>query len=117
MEEAIVGKEHYETARKVIEILERYKELSDIIAILGMDELSPEDKKIVERARRIRNFMSQPFHVASQFSGLEGIYVKREDTVKSVQAILNGEGDDLPEMAFMYVGTFEEAKKKAETLK
>ena len=117
LEEAIVGKEHYETARKVIEILERYKELSDIIAILGMDELSPEDKKIVERARRIRNFMSQPFHVASQFSGLEGIYVKREDTVKSVQAILNGEGDDLPEMAFMYVGTFEEAKKKAETLK
>ena len=117
LEEAIVGKEHYETARRVIEILERYKELSDIIAILGMDELSPEDKKIVERARRIRNFMSQPFHVASQFSGLEGIYVKREDTVKSVQAILNGEGDNLPEMAFMYVGTFEEAKKKAETLK
>ena len=117
LEEAIVGKEHYETARKVIEILERYKELSDIIAILGMDELSPEDKKTVERARRIRNFMSQPFHVASQFSGLEGIYVKREDTVKSVQAILNGEGDDLPEMAFMYVGTFEEAKKKAEQLK
>ena len=117
LEESIVGKEHYETARKVIEILERYKELSDIIAILGMDELSAEDKKIVERARRIRNFMSQPFHVASQFNGIEGIFVKREDTVKSVQAILNGEGDDLPEMAFLYVGTFEDVKKKAETLK
>ena len=117
LEEAIVGKEHYETARKVIEILERYKELSDIIAILGMDELSAEDKKTVERARRIRNFMSQPFHVASQFNGIEGIFVKREDTVKSVKAILNGEGDDLPEMAFLYVGTFEDAKKKAESMK
>ena len=113
----IVGKEHYEVARGVIEILERYKELSDIIAILGMDELSEEDKKIVERARRIRNFLSQPFHVASQFNGIPGIYVKVEDTVRSFKAILNGEADDLPEVAFLYVGTIEEARAKAESLK
>ena len=113
----IVGKEHYEVARGVIEILERYKELSDIIAILGMDELSDEDKKIVERARRIRNFLSQPFHVASQFNGIPGIYVKVEDTVRSFKAILNGEADDLPEVAFLYVGTIEEARAKAESLK
>ena len=116
LEPAVVGKEHYEVARRVIEILERYKELSDIIAILGMDELSDEDKKIVARARRIRNFLSQPFHVASQFNGIPGIYVKVEDTVRSFKAILDGEGDDLPESAFLYVGTIEEAKKKAETL-
>lgn len=113
----IVGEEHYEVARGVIEILERYKELSDIIAILGMDELSAEDKKIVERARRIRNFLSQPFHVASHFNGIPGIYVKVEDTVRSFKAILNGEADDLPEIAFLYVGTIEEARKKAESLK
>lgn len=113
----IVGEEHYEVARGVIEILERYKELSDIIAILGMDELSAEDKKIVERARRIRNFLSQPFHVASHFNGIPGIYVKVEDTVRSFKAILNGEADDLPEVAFLYVGTIEEARKKAESLK
>lgn len=113
----IVGKEHYEVARGVIEILERYKELSDIIAILGMDELSDEDKKIVERARRIRNFLSQPFHVASHFNGIPGIYVKVEDTVRSFKAILNGEADDLPEVAFLYVGTIEEARAKAESLK
>ena len=116
LEPAVVGKEHYEVARRVIEILERYKELSDIIAILGMDELSDEDKKIVARARRIRNFLSQPFHVASQFNGIPGIYVKVADTVRSFKAILDGEGDDLPESAFLYVGTIEEAKKKAETL-
>ena len=113
----IVGKEHYEVARGVIEILERYKELSDIIAILGMDELSDEDKKIVERARRIRNFLSQPFHVASHFNGIPGIYVKVSDTVRSFKAILNGEADDLPEVAFLYVGTIEEARAKAESLK
>ena len=112
----IVGEEHYEVARRVIEILERYKELSDIIAILGMDELSEEDKKIVERARRIRNFLSQPFHVAEQFNGIKGQYVRIEDTVRSFKAILNGEVDDLPEVAFLYVGTIEEAKKKAESL-
>ncbi len=113
----IVGEEHYEVARGVIEILERYKELSDIIAILGMDELSDEDKKIVERARRIRNFLSQPFHVASHFNGIPGIYVKVSDTVRSFKAILNGETDDLPEVAFLYVGTIEEARAKAESLK
>ena len=114
LEPDIVGEEHYTVARRVIETLEKYKELSDIIAILGMDELSDEDKKLVERARRIRNFLSQPFHVASQFNGIEGIYVKREDTVRSVKAILDGETDDLPEMAFLYVGTIEDARKKAE---
>ena len=116
LEPGVVGEEHYEVARKVIEILERYKELSDIIAILGMDELSEEDKKVVERARKIRNFLSQPFHVASQFNGIEGIYVKVADTVRSFKAILNGEADDLPEIAFLYVGTIEDARKKAETL-
>ena len=117
LEPAIVGEEHYSVARRVIEILERYKELSDIIAILGMDELSDEDKKIVERARKIRNFLSQPFHVASQFNGIPGIYVKVADTVRSFKAILDGEADDLPEVAFLYVGTIEEARKKAESLK
>ena len=116
LEPGVVGEEHYQVARKIIEILERYKELSDIIAILGMDELSDEDKKIVARARRIRNFLSQPFHVASHFNGIEGIYVKVEDTVRSFKAILNGEADDLPESAFLYVGTIEEARKKAESL-
>ena len=116
LEPAVVGQEHYDVARRVIEILERYKELSDIIAILGMDELSDEDKKIVARARRIRNFLSQPFHVASQFNGIPGIYVKVSDTVRSFKAILDGEADDLPESAFLYVGTIEEARKKAETL-
>ena len=117
LEPGIVGEEHYQVARQVIEILERYKELSDIIAILGMDELSEEDKKIVERARKIRNFLSQPFHVATHFNGIPGIYIKVEDTVRSFKAILNGEADDLPEVAFLYVGTIEEARKKAESLK
>ena len=117
LEPSIVGGEHYQVARKVIEILERYKELSDIIAILGMDELSPEDKKIVERARRIRNFLSQPFHVAEHFNGFPGKYVKVADTVRSFKAILDGEADDLPESALLYVGTIEEAKAKAESMK
>ena len=117
LEPGIVGEEHYQVARQVIEILERYKELSDIIAILGIDELSEEDKKIVERARKIRNFLSQPFHVATHFNGIPGIYIKVEDTVRSFKAILNGEADDLPEVAFLYVGTIEEARKKAESLK
>ena len=117
LEPAIVGEEHYAVARKVIEILERYKELSDIIAILGMDELSDEDKKTVERARKIRNFLSQPFHVAEHFNGIQGKYVKVADTVRSFKAILDGQADDLPEAAFLYVGTIEEARKKAESLK
>jgi len=116
LEPAIVGEEHYAVARAVIEILEKYKELSDIIAILGMDELSDEDKKIVARARRIRNFMSQPFHVAEQFMGMPGSYVKVKDTVRSVKAIIEGKVDDLPEAAFLYVGTIEEVMEKAKKI-
>ncbi|MGM9918324.1 MAG: F0F1 ATP synthase subunit beta, partial [Lactimicrobium massiliense] len=113
----VVGEEHYETARKVVEILQRYKELQDIIAILGMEELGEEDKRTVNRARRIRNFLSQPFYVAEQFSGLPGVYVKVEDTIRSVRAILDGKYDDLPEQAFLSVGTIEDVVKKAESLK
>ena len=109
----IVGEEHYQVARGVQEILQRYKELQDIIAILGIDELSDEDKVIVNRARRIRNFLSQPFAVASQFSGVEGKYVPISETVRSFKEILDGKHDDLPESAFMMVGTIEEAVAKA----
>ena len=116
LEPAVVGEEHYKVARRVIEILQRYKDLSDIIAILGMDELSDEDKLTVNRARKIRNFLSQPFHVATQFNGIPGIYVKVEDTVRSFKAILDGEVDDLPEVSFLYVGTIEDVKKKAKSL-
>ncbi|MCD8204671.1 MAG: F0F1 ATP synthase subunit beta [Coprobacillus sp.] len=116
LDASIVGEEHYEVAQKVIEILQKYKELSDIIAILGMDELSEEDKKTVERARKIRNFLSQPFFVASQFNGIDGIFVKKEDTVRSFKAILDGAADDIPEAAFLYVGTIEDAREKAKTL-
>lgn len=112
----IVGKEHYEVARGVQQILQRYKELQDIIAILGMDELSEEDKTTVNRARRIRNFLSQPFHVAEKFNGFPGKFVKVEDTVRSFKAILEGKYDYLPEQAFLYVGTIEEAIEKAKTL-
>ena len=112
----VVGDEHYEVARSVQEILQRYKELQDIIAILGMDELSEEDKIIVNRARRVRNFLSQPFHVAEVFSGMRGAYVSREDTIRSFKEILAGNYDHLPEQAFMFVSTIEEAIKKAETL-
>lgn len=113
----IVGKEHYEVAHGVQQILQRFQELQDIIAILGMDELSDEDKQTVARARRIRNFLSQPFSVASQFTGLEGKYVHVADTVKGFKEILEGKWDHLPEAAFHNVGTIEEAAKKAETLK
>ena len=112
----VVGEEHYKVARGVQELLQRYKELQDIIAILGMDELSEEDKVIVNRARRARNFLSQPFFVASQFSGLEGKYVKTSDTVRSFKELLEGKYDDLPELAFMSVGTIEEAREKAKEL-
>jgi len=112
----LVGEEHYKVARNVQQILQRYKELQDIIAILGMDELSDEDKIIVNRARRIRNFLSQAFHVAENFNGFPGIYVKREETIRSFKAILEGKFDHLPEQAFMYVGTIEEAVAKAESL-
>ena len=113
----VIGEEHYEVARSVQSILQRYKELQDIIAILGMDELSEEDKKIVARARRIRNFLSQPFSVAEQFSGLPGVYVPVKETVRSFKEILDGKYDDLPEAAFLSVGTIEDVVKKAESLK
>ena len=113
----VIGEEHYEVARSVQSILQRYKELQDIIAILGMEELSEEDKKIVARARRIRNFLSQPFSVAEQFSGLPGVYVPVKETVRSFKEILDGKYDDLPEAAFLSVGTIEDVVKKAESLK
>ena len=113
----VVGEEHYQVARKVQEILQRYRELQDIIAILGMDELGEEGKKIVNRARRIRNFLSQPFSVAEQFTGMKGVYVPVKDTVRSFKEILDGKYDDLPEAAFLSVGTIEDVVKKAESLK
>ncbi len=112
----VVGEEHYEVARGVQQILQRYKELQDIIAILGMDELSEEDKIIVNRARRVRNFLSQPFHVAEVFSGIKGNYTSKEDTVRSFKELLAGKYDDLPEQAFMFVGTIEEAVEKAKSM-
>ena len=113
----VIGDEHYEVARQVQQILQRYRELQDIIAILGMEELGEEDKKIVARARRVRNFLSQPFSVAEQFSGIPGIYVPVADTVRSFKEILEGKYDDLPEAAFLSVGIIEDVVKKAESLK
>ena len=113
----IIGKEHYEVARQVQQILQRFKELQDIIAILGMDELSEEDKVIVARARRIRNFLSQPFFVAEVFNNIKGVFVPVSETVRSFKEILEGKYDDLPEQAFLYVGTIEDAVKKAQILK
>jgi F-type H+-transporting ATPase subunit beta len=114
--EDVVGKDHYETARGVQKILQRYKELQDIIAILGMDELSEEDKTVVARARRVQKFLSQPFFVAEQFTGTPGKYVLIEDTVRSFKEILEGKYDHLPEQAFYMVGTIEEAVEKAKNL-
>ena len=113
----IVGEEHYQVATGVQNILQRFKELQDIIAILGMDELSEQDKKIVQRSRRIRNFLSQPFFVAEKFSGFKGKYVKTKDTIKGFKEILEGKHDSLPESSFLYVGTIEEALEKAKGLK
>ena len=112
----VLGEEHYNTAREVQEVLQRYKELQDIIAILGMDELSDEDKLVVERARKIQKFLSQPFHVAETFTGTPGVYVKKEDTIRGFKEILAGEHDDLPEGAFYMVGTIEEAIAKAKKM-
>ena len=112
----IVGEEHYTTARRVQEILQRYKELQDIIAILGMDELSEEDRLTVMRARKIQKFLSQPFHVAEQFTGIPGCYVPLEDTIRSFNEILEGKHDAIPEQAFYMVGNIEEVLKKAKTL-
>lgn len=112
----IVGEKHYRTAQRVKEILQRYKELQDIIAILGMDELSEEDKLVVTRARRVQRFLSQPFHVAEQFTGLKGVLVSIEDTIKGFNMIMDGELDHLPEAAFNLVGTIEDAIAKGERL-
>ncbi len=109
----IVGREHYDVARGVQQMLQRFKELQDIIAILGMDELSEEDKKVVKRARRIRNFLSQPFFVAEKFSGLKGKFVDPQDTIAGFKEILEGKHDNLPESAFLYVGSIKEAQEKA----
>ncbi|MEY4050365.1 MAG: hypothetical protein RL262_1199, partial [Bacteroidota bacterium] len=113
---AIVGDAHYETAQKVKMILQRYKELQDIIAILGMDELSDEDKLIVSRARRVQRFLSQPFHVAEQFTGLKGVFVSIEDTIRGFNAIMDGEVDVYPEAAFNLVGTLEDAVEKGKKM-
>ena len=110
----IIGEEHYNVARGVQQLLQRYKELQDIIAILGIDELSDEDKAIVNRARRVRNFLSQPLHVASSFNGFPGIYVPVSETIRSFKEILSGKYDTLPEAAFLYCGTIEDVVKKAE---
>src|SRR5215204_5206991 len=112
----VIGQEHYDTAQDVKRVLQRYKDLQDIIAILGLDELSDEDKLIVSRARKIQKFFSQPFFVAAQFTGLEGKYVKLEDTVRGFRELVDGKHDDLPEQAFYMVGTIEEAIQKAKTI-
>ncbi|HVZ40523.1 MAG TPA: F0F1 ATP synthase subunit beta [Candidatus Kapabacteria bacterium] len=109
----VLGQRHYDVATQVKQTLQKYKELQDIINILGIDELSDEDKLVVSRARKIQRFFSQPFFVAEQFTGLAGRYVKVEDTISGFEAILNGEGDDMPEESFRYVGTFDEAREKA----
>jgi F-type H+-transporting ATPase subunit beta len=112
----VVGEEHYRVAREVQQILQRYKSLQDIIAILGMDELSEEDKLIVARARKIQRFLSQPFHVAEVFTGFPGIFVDLQDTVKGFAAVARGDYDHLPEAAFYMVGTIEDAVKKAQRM-
>jgi F-type H+-transporting ATPase subunit beta len=116
MDPLVIGEEHYQVARRVQETLQAYKALKDIIAILGMDELSEEDKLTVARARKISKFLSQPFHVAEQFTNMPGIFVSLEDTIRSFKAVVDGEYDHLPEAAFYNVGTIEDAVKKAETL-
>ena len=116
MEPEIVGQEHYDVARRVLEVLQRLKDLQDVIAILGIEELAEEDREIVFRARKIQRFLTQPFHVGEVFTGIPGKYVKIEDTVKGFKEILDGLHDDLPEQAFYMVGTIEEALEKAKTL-
>jgi F-type H+-transporting ATPase subunit beta len=112
----VVGEEHYNVARQVQNVLQRYKDLQDIIAILGIDELSEEDKLTVARARKMQRFLSQPFHVAEQFTGMKGKYVKVQESIKGFAEILEGKHDDMPEQAFYMVGTIEEAMEKAEKL-
>ena len=112
----IVGQEHYDVAERVKQILQRNKELQDIISILGMEELSDDDRTVVNRARRVQRFLSQPFAVAQQFTGVPGVMVSIEDTIKGFKMILDGEVDDLPEQAFLNVGTIEEAMAKGKAL-
>ena len=108
----IVGKRHYQTAKEVQRVLQRYAELQDIIAILGMDELSPEDRLTVRRARRVQRFMSQPFHVAESFTGQPGAFVPIEETIKGFEAILGGDCDDIPEQAFLMTGGIDDVFRK-----
>ncbi|MGX8699485.1 MAG: ATP synthase beta subunit C-terminal domain-containing protein, partial [bacterium] len=110
----IVGKEHYEVARAVQQMLQRYKELQDIIAIMGMDELSEDDKRTVARARKVQRFLSQPFSVAEQFTGMEGKYVPLGETIRGFREIIDGHCDDLPESAFLFAGTIDEVIAKAQ---
>jgi F-type H+/Na+-transporting ATPase subunit beta len=113
----VLGEEHYNVARSVKQVLQRYKDLQDIIAILGIDELSEDDKLTVSRARKIQRFLSQPFFVAEQFTGFKGKYVQIAETVKGFKEIVDGKHDELPEQAFYMVGTIEEAREKAQTMK
>ncbi|MCB1070325.1 MAG: F0F1 ATP synthase subunit beta, partial [Kiritimatiellae bacterium] len=113
----IIGDEHYQVARGVQEILQRYKELQDIIAILGLDELSEEDRLTVARARKIQRFLSQPFHVAEHFTGIPGVYVQIEDTIRSFKEVLEGKHDDVPEQAFYMVGHIDQVLEKARKMK
>ncbi|MBX3362489.1 MAG: F0F1 ATP synthase subunit beta [Phycisphaeraceae bacterium] len=117
LDPGIIGERHYRVAQRVQRILQRYKDLQDIIAILGVDELSDDDKQTVARARKIERFLSQPFFVAEQFTGFSGVYTTLEQTIDSFERLCNGEGDDLPEGAFMYVGTLDDARAKAEKMK
>ena len=112
----IIGQNHYDIARKVQETLQKYKSLQDIIAILGMDELSEDDRLVVDRARKIQRFLSQPFHVAEVFTGTPGVFVSLDETIKGFDGLVNGKYDDIPEAAFYMVGTIEEALEKAKKM-
>ena len=116
LDPTVLGDEHYAVAVKVKQILQKYKDLQDIIAILGIEELSDDDKLVVSRARKIQKFLSQPFHVAEIFTGIKGIYVKKEDSIRGFKEIADGLHDDVPEAAFYMVGTIEDALEKAKTL-
>ena len=117
LEADVVGEEHYSVARRVQEILQKYNELQDIIAILGMDELSEEDRRVVARARKIQRFLAQPTHVAEKFTGIPGVYVPLSETVRGFKMILDGEMDEYPEAAFYNVGTIDDVKLRADELK
>jgi F-type H+-transporting ATPase subunit beta len=116
LDPTVLGEQHYNVARGVQQVLQKYKDLQDIIAILGMDELSDEDKLTVARARKLQRFLSQPFNVAEQFTGTKGVYVRLEDTLRGFKEVLDGKHDELPEQAFYMVGTIEEAIEKAKSL-